>query len=104
MMVTIFRSRLMPGVDDQYHPVADRMDALAAAVPGYISHKAFVAADGERLTVVEFDSEEEMETWRRHPEHRQAQQNGRDIYYSEYRLTTCEVRRETRFARDDKPL
>jgi heme-degrading monooxygenase HmoA len=104
MMVTIFRSRLMPGVDDQYNPVADRMDALAVAMPGYISHKEFVASDGERLTLVEFESEEAMETWRRHPEHRQAQQNGRDVYYSEYRLTTCEVRREMRFKRDDKPL
>jgi heme-degrading monooxygenase HmoA len=60
MIVTIFRSRLRPGVDDEYGPTAERMDKLAAAMPGYISHKEFTADDGERVTIVEFASEEAM--------------------------------------------
>ncbi len=97
MIVTIFRSRLRPGVDDEYGPMAERMDELAAAMPGYVSHKAFTAEDGERVTIVEFESEEAMRAWRLHPEHREAQRRGRDRFYSEYRIQVCPVAREARF-------
>ncbi len=33
------------------------MSALARTMPGYISHKCFLAEDGERVTIVEFESE-----------------------------------------------
>mgnify|MGYP003350083918 FL=1 len=58
MIVTVFRSRLKPGVQDEYGPMAARMSALAKSMPGYISHKGFVAEDGERVTIVEFENEE----------------------------------------------
>ena len=56
MIVTVFRSRLLPGVRDEYVALVDRMVELAAAMPGYISHKGFFADDGERVTIVEFES------------------------------------------------
>jgi heme-degrading monooxygenase HmoA len=101
MIVTVFRSRLMPGVDDEYGPVADRMDELAATMPGYISHKGFLAEDGERVTVVEFESEEGVRAWRMHPEHAEAQRKGRQIYYSEYSIQVCDVVREASFKREE---
>ena len=58
MIVTVFRSRLMPGLKDEYIALVDRMVELARATPGYISHKGFFADDGERCTIVEFESEE----------------------------------------------
>jgi heme-degrading monooxygenase HmoA len=33
-----------------------RMTELARDMPGYISHKAYVADDGERLTLFEWES------------------------------------------------
>ena len=60
MIVTVFRSRLMPGVREEYVALVDRMVELAATMPGYISHKGFFAEDGERVTVVEFEHEEGM--------------------------------------------
>ena len=57
MVVTVFRSRLNPGVQDEYGPMAARMSALAKSMPGYISHKGFVAEDGERVTIVEFEND-----------------------------------------------
>ena len=99
MIVTIFRSRLRRGVGDAYGPTADRMDELAATMPGYISHKGFVAEDGERVTIVEFESEEALRAWRTHPEHMAAQKAGRETFYEEYRLQTCEVLRDTSFRR-----
>ena len=64
MIVTVFRSRLMPGVREDYIALVDRMVELAATMPGYISHKGFFAEDGERCTIVEFESEEAQRAWR----------------------------------------
>ena len=50
MIVTIFRSRLRPNVEE-YPRMAQRMDELATSMPGYISHKSYLAEDGERLTL-----------------------------------------------------
>ena len=66
-------------------------------MPGFVSAKTFVAEDGERVTLVEFDSPETQAAWRDHPEHRQAQAAGRDAFYSEYALQVCGVERESRF-------
>jgi heme-degrading monooxygenase HmoA len=101
MIVTVFRSRLMPAVRDDYVVLANRMNELAATMPGYISHKGFFAEDGERMTVVEFESEEGMRAWRMHPEHIAAQRKARQIYYSEYSIQVCEVVREASFKREE---
>lgn len=75
MIVTVFRTRLIPGVDDKYGPMGERMSELARGVPGYVSHKGYVAADGERVTIVEFESEEALNRWRVDPEHRGAKKS-----------------------------
>ncbi len=100
MIVTIFRSRLMPGLKDDYVALVDRMVELASSMPGYISHKGFFADDGERCTIVEFETEEAQRAWRMHPEHRDAQKMGRDIYYETYSLQICELKRESKFDRN----
>ena len=83
MLVTVFRSRLNPGVQDDYSVWAARMSELARTIPGYISHKGFTAPDGERVTIVEFETEEGMRAWSSHPEHVQAKKRGRDSFYSD---------------------
>ena len=60
-------------------------------MPGYISHKGFFSEDGERCTIVEFESEEAQRAWRMHPEHRDAQRKGRELYYEDYSLQVCQV-------------
>lgn len=77
------------------------MSELAKTMPGYISHKGFFADDGERVTVVEFESEEGMRAWRMHPEHRAAQKKGRDSFYAEYSVQICQVTREAKFKREE---
>jgi heme-degrading monooxygenase HmoA len=101
MIVTVFRSRLMAGLRDEYVALVDRMVEIAITIPGYISHKGFFAEDGERVTVVEFEHEDGMRAWRMHPEHRAAQKKGREIYYSEYSIQVCNVVREAKFKRDE---
>jgi heme-degrading monooxygenase HmoA len=100
MIVVVFRSRLTPEAVEDYDATAARMDELAMQMPGYVAHKAFAAEDGERLTLVEFESEEAIAAWRLHPEHVEAQRKGRSKFYSEFRLTVCEVLREQRFKRN----
>jgi heme-degrading monooxygenase HmoA len=102
MIVTVFRSRLMPGVREEYVALVDRMIELAATIPGYISHKGFFADDGERVTIVEFEHEEGMRAWRMHPEHRTAQKKAREIYYSEYSVQVCNLVRESKFKREER--
>jgi antibiotic biosynthesis monooxygenase (ABM) superfamily enzyme len=42
MLVIVFRSRLKPGLRDEYVALVDRMAELARTMPGYISHKGFL--------------------------------------------------------------
>src|SRR5262245_59436838 len=77
MLVTVFRSRLKPGLRDEYVALVDRMAAIARTMPGYISHKGFFADDGERVTIVEFEHEEGLRAWRSNPEHIAAQKLAR---------------------------
>jgi heme-degrading monooxygenase HmoA len=101
MIVTVFRSRLMPGVREDYVALVDRMVELAETMPGYISHKGFFAEDGERVTIVEFEHEEGMRAWRMNPEHRAAQKKARDVYYSEYCVQVCNLVRESKFKHEE---
>ena len=93
MIVTIFRSRLRPEHAAEYAPVAARMDALARTMPGFLSVKIFTAADGERVTIVEFEDEVTQRAWREHPEHREAQRLGRERFYETFRIQVCHVER-----------
>jgi heme-degrading monooxygenase HmoA len=97
MLVTVFRSRLKPGLRDEYVALVDRMAAIAATMPGYISHKGFFADDGERVTIVEFEHEEGLRAWRMNPEHRAAQKLAREKYYTEYHVQVCTLERESKF-------
>ena len=91
MVVTVFRSRLNPGVQDEYGPMAARMSALAKSMPGYISHKGFVAEDGERVTIVEFESEADVAAWSAQADHAAAKRRGREAFYAEYGITADAV-------------
>jgi heme-degrading monooxygenase HmoA len=93
MILTIFRSRLRPEHLAEYEAMAHRMDDLAKTMPGFLSIKTFTAPDGERVSLVEFDSEENHHAWRQHPAHREAQRLGREKFYSEFQIQVCRVER-----------
>jgi heme-degrading monooxygenase HmoA len=97
MILTIFRSRIKPEAEQEYNHWAERMAQLAAEMPGYISHKGFAARDGERLTFIEFENEETLQKWARHPDHVEAKKKGRADFYLEYRILICTVLRESTF-------
>ena len=59
--------------------------------------RLFTADDGERLALSEFETLEHARAWGRDVEHRVAQQQGRDIFYSKFDLKICELVSETAF-------
>ncbi len=98
MVITVFRSRLREGCDLQHlGATGERMATLAAGMPGFVSYKDFSSEDGETLTLVEFEDAASLLAWREHPEHRAAQQAGRDTFFSDYRIQVCPVARSYRF-------
>jgi heme-degrading monooxygenase HmoA len=97
VLIGVFRSRLRPESRAAYGETAERMDALARGMPGYLWHKTFAAEDGERVTLFAFESLAQLEAWRSHPEHREAQRRGRAEFYAEYSLTICTPLRASSF-------
>lgn len=95
-VVTVFRSRLR----DQpagYDETADEMEAAARAMPGFVDFKTFRADDGERVSIVVFDSPESHDAWRDDARHRAAQQRGRREWYEEYHIQVCSLVEERRY-------
>jgi heme-degrading monooxygenase HmoA len=97
MIVTVFRSRLRPENAEAFFELADQLAPEAEAMPGFVSRKVYVAEDGERLTIVEFESWETHRAWAEHPKHRAAQKLGREQFYAEYSIHICESRRSSTF-------
>ncbi|MEX0955023.1 MAG: antibiotic biosynthesis monooxygenase [Rhizobiaceae bacterium] len=94
MIVTIFRSRLKPESADDYRATAAALSELVRELPGYLSHKSFLAEDGEKVTIVEFESDDALDSWRTHPDHIAAKRLGVERYFSEYSMQICSVQRK----------
>jgi heme-degrading monooxygenase HmoA len=105
MVITIFRSRLRPENIKEFERWEARIHAIAVRMPGFISIKTFAAEDGERVSIVEFESEETLIAWRNQPDHKQAQELGRKLFYSEYHIQVCQLVRDYSFPKktDDLP-
>jgi heme-degrading monooxygenase HmoA len=101
MIITVFRSRLRPGLRDEYAAAVERMSELARSMPGYVSHKSFYAEDGERCTIVEFEHEDGLRVWRSNAEHRTAQKMAREKFYTEYSVQVCTLERESKFKAEE---
>jgi heme-degrading monooxygenase HmoA len=92
--ITVFRSRLRDDVPARRYGLrAAELEARAATFPGFVEFKEFVAADGERLALVTFASDDAEAAWRDDTEHRAAQQEGRDDFYTDYDVAVCSVQR-----------
>lgn len=102
MMTVVFRSRLRSDADlAALEVLGARMYELGSAMPGFVSYKDFAADDGEMLTLVEFETEEQLLAWRNHPEHVETQARARAEYFSEYAITVSESRRAYHFNQAD---
>ncbi|MHB8378385.1 MAG: antibiotic biosynthesis monooxygenase family protein [Acidimicrobiales bacterium] len=89
-IVTVFRSRLRPGVDDAYGDVAQEMRRLVHEMDGFVEETFCTSLDGERVTIVRFRDRESQRAWAERPEHVAAQRRGRDEFYSWYDISVSE--------------
>ena len=97
VVLTVFRSRLRLGAENKYRKMAAEMEARARTMPGLVSFKSFAADDGERVSIVVFDSWSTHRAWRDDPDHLLAQGLGRTQFYEQYDITVCEVARQRVF-------
>jgi heme-degrading monooxygenase HmoA len=98
--LTVFRSRLRDDAPERYFDLAAELLERARGFPGFMEFKQFVADDGERVTLVAFDSAEHEAAWRDDAQHRTAQREGRETFYSAYDIAVCQVERRHRWSRE----
>jgi heme-degrading monooxygenase HmoA len=95
MMIVLFRSELTAAAGEDYAATAAAMLARARTMPGFVDFKQFRAEDGERLSVIRWESAETLRAWAEDPEHRAAQQRGRERWYRWFRLEVAELVRSS---------
>jgi heme-degrading monooxygenase HmoA len=61
---------------------------------GFIGDESLERPDGSRVVLEWFEHAEGIELWYLNPEHRAAQQRGREEFYEWYRVRRCTVDRE----------
>lgn len=87
---------------DEYEQLGARMGELASSMAGFAGMD-YAAIEGGELLVVRFESHEDLKAWREHPEHREAQQRGRERYFAHYRIEVCEEVRSYEFDAEREP-
>ena len=83
--------------DDGYGGTAEAMDRLAADQPGFVGVDSARSDDGVGITVSRWSSIAAMISWRRVVAHNEAQQHGRNGWYSWYRSDVARVDRSSEF-------
>jgi heme-degrading monooxygenase HmoA len=105
-VISFFRFRmnnLSVAERDEYNTTAERLFKIVSAMPGFISYREYEANDGELLGVTEWSSAEALAGWRENPEHRKAQERGRQVFYAEYDITVCTRLHGYSFKSDKRP-
>jgi heme-degrading monooxygenase HmoA len=95
--LVVFRSRLREGVEAAYLTRAEEVYRIAITMPGLRYANDYAAEDGERVSVIEFDTLEHLTAWRDHPEHLKAQEEGRSRWYASYSIQICKVERSSAY-------
>jgi heme-degrading monooxygenase HmoA len=89
----IFTSQRTEG-DKGYREVADKMVSLAEKQAGFLGAESVREANGLGITVSYWDSLESIKAFKELAAHKEAQENGRDIWYSTFGLRVCKVEKE----------
>jgi len=88
----IFSSQRTPG-EAGYGDMAERMVELASGQPGFLGVESARDGGGFGITVSYWRDLEAIAAWRRHAEHRVAQERGRSGWYAHYELRVAQVER-----------
>ena len=95
--VVVFTSCLRADLSAQqraaYDRMSARMEALAAAQPGYLGIESARGADGLGITCSYWADETAAAAWKQVAEHLVAQERGRQTWYAGYRVRVASVSR-----------
>jgi heme-degrading monooxygenase HmoA len=93
-VAVVFTSLRTEG-DNGYAAMSASMDQLAAQQPGYLGLESVREPDGiAGITVSYWADENAARAWKQVAEHLVAQQRGRDVWYSDYRVRVAVVQRD----------
>ena len=91
MYVVIFRAKTK-NLDDEYFSTAERLRELARTQYGCLEFVSVCEGD-EEITLSYWSSLEQIQAWRKAPEHQDAQKAGKSKWYVEYQVEVTEVQR-----------
>ena len=99
-VAVIFTSQRTDEDQAEYAAMAEAMDRLAAAQPGYLGIESARGSDGFGITVSYWRSVAEARAWKGVSEHLAAQRLGRERWYRMFRVRIADVTREYGLSRD----
>ncbi len=93
MIAVIFEFEPNAGKTDDYLDIASQLRPIVEGIDGFISIERFesVSQPGKILSLSFWRDEEAVKEWRNIAEHRQAQHDGRNGIFSDYRLRIASV-------------
>jgi heme-degrading monooxygenase HmoA len=80
---------------DGYEKMAEEMEKLVVNQDGYLGHES--ARDGLGITVSYWRDLDAIKNWKKNSAHLQAQKQGRENWYSAYKVRICKVERDYEF-------
>ena len=95
MYAVIFTARISE-VDESYSSTASRMRELAQDKYGCVGFSALVDGDQE-VSISYWEDLEQIRAWNQDPEHRKAQELGRQKWYGSFKVQVVQVLREYEF-------
>lgn len=96
MQVVIFELRPKEGCKTAYLDIAAELRPLLAQVEGFISIERFesLTEPGKILSLSFWRDAEAVTEWRELETHQQAQKQGRENLFADYRITVADVARQ----------
>ena len=91
--VVIFSSSRSNQDQEGYAAMANHMERLARAQPGFIEMQSVRDPGGTGITVCYWESEVAIAGWKHDVDHTAAQQYGKERWYTDYRVTIARVER-----------
>lgn len=89
MLAVIFKATIAE-FDQEYFSTAQRLKDLAFSKYGCRDFVS-VTEDDQEIAISYWDSEQHIRDWKNDPEHRHAQELGRNKWYKSYSVEVCEV-------------
>lgn len=86
--------------DAAYNKMNDRMEKMAAKIPGFLGHESARGQDGLGITISYWESEVAINKWRQHDNHNEAKAKGINDWYAAYSIRISKVEHDIFFEKN----